>query len=70
MFPSLIPLLSKYIPAHIPLERGGAGATAVHSVHPQLLVIEPTSLMRGEGVIAVPHWEGVELSRVKVVVEE
>ena len=36
--------------AHIPLERGGAAAAAVHSAHPGVLVIEPTSLKRGEGL--------------------
>ena len=34
------------------MERGGADVAAVCSAHPGVLVIEPTSLMRGEGLIA------------------
>jgi hypothetical protein len=52
VFPSPIPPSSEYVPAHIPLERGGAGAAAVLSAHPRVLVIEPTSLVRGEGLVA------------------
>ena len=38
--------------AHIPLERGGAGAAVVRATHPGALVVEPTSLRRGEGLMA------------------
>jgi hypothetical protein len=37
---------------HIPLERGGAGVAAVRAAHPGALVMEPTSLRRGEGLMA------------------
>ena len=46
-----IPPSSKYVPAHILLKRGGAAAAAVRFVHPGVLVVEPTSLMRKEGLI-------------------
>ena len=61
VFPPPIPLLIspispippvEYKPAHIPLERGGAGVAAVCFAHPGVLVVEPTSLIRGEGLIA------------------
>jgi hypothetical protein len=44
----------EYKPAHIPLERGGAGVAAFCSAHPGCwwLVVKPTSLIRGEGLIA------------------
>jgi len=51
-FPSPIPRSSKYVPAHIPLERGGAGAAVVRFAHPRVLIVEPTSLNRGEGLVA------------------
>jgi hypothetical protein len=51
-YPSPIPPSSKYVPAHIPLERGGAGAAVVRSANPGVFVIEPTSLERGEGLVA------------------
>ena len=47
-----IPPSSKYVPAHIPLKRGGAAAAAVRFVHPGVLVVEPTSLSRGEGLVS------------------
>ena len=47
-----IPPSSKYVPTHIPLKRGGAAAAAVRFVHPGVLVVEPTSLSRGEGLVA------------------
>ena len=47
-----IPPSSKYVPAHIPLERGGAGADVVWFVHPGVLMVEPTSLNRGERLMA------------------
>jgi len=47
-----IPPLSKYVPAHIPLERGGAGADVVRFVRPGVLMVEPTSLNRGEGLVS------------------
>ena len=50
--PSPIPPSSKYVPAHIPLERGGAGAAVVRSTLPGALVVEPTSPRRGEGLVA------------------
>jgi hypothetical protein len=40
------------VPAHIPLERGGAGAAVVCFAHPGVLMVEPTSLDRGEGLVA------------------
>ena len=46
------PPSSEHKPAHIPLERGGAGMVAVCYVHPGVLLIKPTSLMRGKGLIA------------------
>jgi hypothetical protein len=39
------------VPAHIPLERGGVGA-AVRFARPGGLMVEPTSLNRGEGLMA------------------
>ena len=51
-FPSPIPRSGKYVPAHIPLERGGAGAAVVRFVHPRALMVEPTSLNRGEGLVS------------------
>jgi len=50
--PSPIPPLSRHVPAHIPLARGGAGAAVVRSMNPGMFVIEPTSLGRGEGLVA------------------
>jgi hypothetical protein len=50
--PSLIPASSDCVPTHISLERGGVGAAAVHSAQPGVLVVEPTSLNRGEGLVA------------------
>jgi hypothetical protein len=47
-----IPPSSKYVPALIPLERGGAGAAVVRFAHPEVLMVEPTSLSRGEGLVA------------------
>ena len=55
-FPSPIPRSSKYVPTHIPLERGGAGAAVVCFVHPGVLMVEPTSLNRGEGLVAEWLW--------------
>ena len=49
--PSPIPPLSRHVPSHIPLERGGAGAAVVRSANPGVIVIEPTSLERGEGLV-------------------
>ena len=40
------------MPAHIPLERGGAGAAIVCFAHLRVLMVEPTSLSRGEGLVA------------------
>ena len=40
------------MPTHIPLERGGAGAAVVRFAHPKVLIVEPTSLNRGEGLMA------------------
>jgi len=54
--PPPIPSSSEYVPAHIPFERGGAGAAAVRSAHPGVLVVEPTSLNRGEGLVAGWLW--------------
>jgi len=34
------------------LERGGAGASVVHFAHPGVSMVEPTSLNRGEGLVA------------------
>jgi hypothetical protein len=51
-FPFPIPWSSKYVPAHIPLERGGAGAAVVRFAHPGVSMAEPTSLNRGEGLVA------------------
>jgi hypothetical protein len=62
----------KYKPAHIPLERGGAGVAAVCFAHLGVLVVEPTSLMRGEGLVAA-LWGvvGMELGcRGRMVVVE
>jgi len=50
-FPSPIPRSSKYLPAHIPLERGGAGPAVVRFAHPEVWMVEPTSLKRGEGLV-------------------
>ena len=47
-----IPPSSKYVPAHIPLERGGVGADVVWFVRPGVLMVEPTSLNRGERLVA------------------
>jgi hypothetical protein len=58
--PNSPPPSSGYKPAHIPLERGGAGVAAICSAHPGVLVIEPTSLMRGEGLVA--GWLGTVAS--------
>ena len=52
VFPPPIPPWIEYVSAHIPFKRGGAGAAAVHSVHPEVFMDEPTSLNRGEGLIA------------------
>jgi len=35
-----------------PFERGGAGTVAVHAAHPRVLMVEPISLNRGEGLIS------------------
>jgi len=51
-FPSPIPPSSRYVAAHIPLERGGAGAAIVRFAHPGVLMAEPTSLNGGEGLVA------------------
>ena len=51
-FPSPIPPSSRYVAAHIPLERGGAGAAVVRFAHLGALVAEPTSLNGGEGLVA------------------
>ena len=73
-FPSPIPQSSKYVPTHIPLERGGAGAAVVRFGQPGVLIVEPTSLNRGEGLVA--EWwfwascGGKVVARVIVVVEE
>ena len=61
------------MPAHIPLERGGAGAAIVRFVHLGVLMVEPTSLNRGEGLMA--GWlrascGGKVVARVVVVEEE
>jgi hypothetical protein len=79
-FPSPIPWSIKYVPAHIPLERGGAGAAVVRFAHrfahPGVLIIEPTSLNRGEGLmagwlrVAAGGCGRVVVARVVVVVEE
>jgi hypothetical protein len=65
--PSLISLISPIPPieyklAHIPLERRGTGVAAVCFAHPGVLVVEPTSLIRGEGLITA-LWDmvGTEL---------
>ena len=50
--PSPIPPSSRHVPAHIPLARGGAGVAVVRSTNPGMFVIEPTSLGRGEGLVA------------------
>ena len=44
-----IPPSSKYVPARIPLERGGAGVAVVRFA---VLMVEPTSLNRGEGLMS------------------
>jgi len=43
----------RHVLAHIPLERGGASAAVVRSANPGVIVIEPTSLKRGEGLVVV-----------------
>jgi len=56
------------------LERGGAGAAVVRFGQPGVLIVEPTSLNRGEGLVA--EWwfwascGGKVVARVIVVVEE
>jgi hypothetical protein len=49
--PSPIPPSSKYVPAHIPLERGGAGCGCCPFCASRVLMVEPTSLNRGEGLV-------------------
>jgi len=71
--PSLSLPLGKYEPAHIPLRRGEGRRAAVGSPHRGALLIEPTSLMRGEGhparlFLVVEGEDGV--ARVMVVVKE
>ena len=52
--PSLIPPSSEYEPAHIPLEREGR----VGAVRAGALLVGPTSLNRGEGLLAGSKREG------------
>jgi hypothetical protein len=53
---------SEFKLAHIPSERRGARVAAICSAHPRVLVIEPTSLMRGEGLVA--GWLGAVAATV------
>ena len=62
------------MPTHIPLERGGAGAAVVCFGQLRVLIVEPTSLNRGEGLMAKWWFRascgGKVVARVIVVVEE
>ena len=79
-YPSPIPLSSGYMPTHIPMERGGAGVAIICFVHLRVLIVEPTSLNRGEGLVAgwlqvvAGEWwwqgGGEVVARVVVMVEE
>jgi hypothetical protein len=74
--PAPLPLLSPpsflLLRAHIPLERGGAAVPVLASEGAKASLIEPTSLNRGEGLVAELTCEvgGVEGEGEGEVVEE
>jgi len=53
VLPPKFPPLSRNKPAHIPLERGGGGYDCIlASEGAAEMLVEPTSLNRGEGLVA------------------